>query len=144
MPSRLRLFLTSVTCHHTANEVRLLSMLAFLVGAEIERAWLETKNFQLAYRLETRRTIDRVKSTEQRDLSLSQDDAYCAMHTESRQRRKSMREITEAFVLSEDLRKTTPSLTKPSMSDRGQLSLVSLTVGGLISHLSVGTSNSGQ
>ena len=33
---------------HTANEVRLLSTLGFLVGAEIERARLETENAQLA------------------------------------------------------------------------------------------------
>ena len=46
---------------HTANEVRLLSMLGFLVGAEIERARLETENTQLAGRLETRKAVDRAK-----------------------------------------------------------------------------------
>src|SRR6185437_4013629 len=39
---------------HAANEIRLLSMLGFLVGAEIERTRLETENLQLAGRLETR------------------------------------------------------------------------------------------
>jgi len=35
---------------HTLNEVRLLSMIGFLVGAEIERTRLETENVQLAGR----------------------------------------------------------------------------------------------
>jgi uroporphyrinogen-III synthase len=91
---------------HSANEVRLLSMLGFLVGAEIERARLESENVQLAGRLETRKAVDRAKGILQRDLSLSEDEAYRAMQTESRQRRKSMREIAEAVILGEDLRKS--------------------------------------
>jgi uroporphyrinogen-III synthase len=77
---------------HTTHEVRLLSTLGYLVGAEIERARLETENSQLSNRLETRKAVDRAKSISQRDLSLSEDDAYQMMHKESRQRRKSMRD----------------------------------------------------
>jgi uroporphyrinogen-III synthase len=91
---------------HTTHEVRLLSTLGYLVGAEIERARLETENSQLANRLETRKAVDRAKSILQRDLSLSEDDAYQMMHRESRQRRKSMREIAEAILLSEELRRS--------------------------------------
>ena len=91
---------------HTTNEVRLLSTLGHLVGAEIERARLETENSQLANRLETRKAVDRAKNVLQRDLSLSEDDAYQMMHRESRQRRKSMREIADAILLSEELRRT--------------------------------------
>jgi uroporphyrinogen-III synthase len=91
---------------HTTNEVRLLSTLGYLVGAEIERARLETENSQLANRLETRKAVDRAKSILQRDLSLSEDEAYQMMHKESRQRRKSMREIADAILLSEELRRT--------------------------------------
>lgn len=89
---------------HTTDEVRLLSTLGHLVGAEIERARLETENSQLANRLETRKAVDRAKSILQRDLSLSEDEAYQMMHRESRQRRKSMREIADAVLLSEELR----------------------------------------
>jgi uroporphyrinogen-III synthase len=95
-----------LTYKHTTHEVRLLSTLGFLVGAEIERARLETENSQLANRLETRKAVDRAKSVLQRDLSLSEDDAYQMMHKESRQRRKSMREIADAILLSEELRRT--------------------------------------
>jgi uroporphyrinogen-III synthase len=90
---------------HTTHEVRLLSTLGYLVGAEIERARLETENSQLSNRLETRKAVDRAKSISQRDLSLSEDDAYQMMHKESRQRRKSMREIADAILLSEELRR---------------------------------------
>jgi uroporphyrinogen-III synthase len=91
---------------HTTHEVRLLSTLGYLVGAEIERARLETENSQLSNRLETRKAVDRAKSILQRDLSVSEDDAYQMMHKESRQRRKSMREIADAILLSEELRRT--------------------------------------
>ena len=90
---------------HTNEQVRLLSTLGFLVGAEVERARLETENTQLTSRLETRKAVDRAKSVLQRDLSLNEEDAYQMMQKESRQRRKSMREIAEAILLAEDLRR---------------------------------------
>jgi len=95
-----------LTYEHTEHEVRLLSMLGFLVGAEIERARLEMENQQLANRLETRKLVDRAKGVLQRDLGVNEDDAYRMMQRESRQRRKSMKEISEAILLSEDLRKS--------------------------------------
>jgi uroporphyrinogen-III synthase len=91
---------------HTQHEIRLLSMLGFLVGAEIERARLESENLQLAGRLETRKAVDRAKGILQRDLAITEDEAYRMMQRESRQRRKSMKEIAEAILLSEDLRKS--------------------------------------
>jgi uroporphyrinogen-III synthase len=90
---------------HSTDEVKLLSTLGYLVGAEIERARLESENSHLANRLETRKAVDKAKSILQRDLSLSEDDAYQMMHRESRQRRKSMREIADAILLSEELRR---------------------------------------
>ena len=90
---------------HTTEQVRLLSTLGFLVGAEIERARLESENTQLTGRLETRKAVDRAKNILQRDLSINEEDAYQMMQRESRQRRKSMRDIADAILLSEDLRR---------------------------------------
>jgi uroporphyrinogen-III synthase len=101
---------------HSAYEVRLLSMLGFLVGAEIERARLESENVQLTGKLETRKAVDRAKGILQRDLALTEDEAYRAMQTESRQRRKSMREIAEAVILGEELRKSQSGLVDPKMA----------------------------
>ena len=90
---------------HTTEEVRLLSTLGFLVGAEIERARLESENTQLTSRLETRKAVDRAKIVLQRDLQLTEEEAYQRMQRESRTRRKSMREIADAILLSEELRR---------------------------------------
>ncbi len=90
---------------HTPNQVRLLSTIGYLVGAEIERARLESENVQLAGKLETRKVVDRAKGILQRDLAINEDEAYRRMQSESRQRRKSMREIAEAILLGDDLRK---------------------------------------
>lgn len=90
---------------HTTHQVRLLSTIGFLVGAEIERARLEQENTQLSGRLETRKAVDRAKSILQRDLSIGEEEAYQTMQKESRQRRKSMRDIADAIILSDDLRR---------------------------------------
>jgi uroporphyrinogen-III synthase len=91
---------------HTEQEVRLLSIVGHLVGAELERARLESEIVQLADRLESRKHIERAKGILQRDLGLDEEASYKAMQRESRQRRKSMREISEAIILNDDLRKS--------------------------------------
>jgi uroporphyrinogen-III synthase len=110
--------------HHTDQEVRLLSAVGYLVGAELERARLETENSELADRLESRKAIERAKGVLQRDFGLDEEAAYRAMQRESRQRRKSMREIAEAIMLNEDLRKARLDLkdnpaVRSSSNDQG-------------------------
>lgn len=92
--------------YHTEHEVRLLTAAGYLVGAELERARLETENLELSDRLESRKVIERAKGVLQRDFGLDEEAAYRAMQRESRQRRKSMREIAEAILLNDDLRKS--------------------------------------
>jgi uroporphyrinogen-III synthase len=90
---------------HTNEEVRLLSTLGVLVGAEIERARLESEYTQLSTKFETRKAVDRAKGILQRDLSITEDEAYQKMQRESRHRRKSMREIADAILLAEELKR---------------------------------------
>jgi uroporphyrinogen-III synthase len=90
---------------HTDAQRQLLSTIGFLVGAEIERARLESENVQLVDRLETRKTVERAKGILQRDLGLSESESYMLMQRESRQRRRSMREIAEALLLGDELKK---------------------------------------
>jgi uroporphyrinogen-III synthase len=99
---------------HSVDQVRLLSMIGFLVGAEIERARLDMENLQLSERLETRRIIDKAKAILQRDLGLDEQGAYHALQRESRDRRKSMREIADAVLLSDDMRRKLAPPLKPS------------------------------
>lgn len=91
---------------HSEQEVRLLTAAGHLVGAELERARLESENLELSGRLESRKQIERAKGVLQRDFGLDEDTAYRALQRESRQRRKSMREIAEAILLNDDLRKS--------------------------------------
>ncbi len=98
--------------HHSVEEVRLIEAIGYLVGAELERARLETENTQLSDRLESRKLVERAKGILQRELRLNEETAYHAMQRESRQRRKSMREIAEAIILNDDLRKSRLGQTK--------------------------------
>ena len=91
--------------NHTKDEIRLMAAIGFLVGAELERARLETENTELSERLESRKQVERAKGILQRDLGLDEEAAYRAMQRESRQRRKTMREIAEAILLNDDLRR---------------------------------------
>lgn len=102
------------TYQHTPNEVKLLSMLGFLVGAEIERARLESENVQLAGRLLTRKAVDRAKGVLQRELAISEEEAYRTMQRESRQRRISMREIADAIVLTDEMRRKSMPQAEPA------------------------------
>ena len=93
---------------HSHREMQLISTIGFLVGAEIETARLEIENSQLSERLETRKVLDRAKGILQRDLGITEEEAYLTIQRQSRQRRKSKKEIAEAIVLGDELRKSKP------------------------------------
>ncbi len=103
--------------YHSEQEVRLLTAAGHLVGAELERARLESENLELSDRLESRKHIEKAKGVLQRDFGLDEDTAYKAMQRESRQRRKSMREIAEAILLNDDLRRTRWSMAGQVAAD---------------------------
>jgi uroporphyrinogen-III synthase len=90
---------------HSQREIQVISTMGFLVGAEIEMARLEAENVKLSERLESRKLIERAKGILQRELRISEEEAYLALQRQSRQRRKSMREIAEAILLSEEVRR---------------------------------------
>src|SRR6201984_146548 len=92
--------------HHVyrRREIRMISTVGFLVGAEIELARLEQANSTLAEQLQTRKIVERAKGILQRDLGLNEEQAYLAIQRQSRQKRKPMKEIAEAIVLSDDVR----------------------------------------
>ena len=79
------------------------------MGAEIERTRLESEVSHLSQRLETRKVVGRAKGILQRDLGLSEEDAYRLLQRQSPQMRKSMREVAEAVVISDELKRTPQS-----------------------------------
>jgi uroporphyrinogen-III synthase len=89
------------------REIRLISAIGFLVGAEIELARMEEVNSNLTAQLQTRKVVERAKGILQRELGLSEEQAYLALQKQSRQKRKAMREIAEAIILSEEVRENT-------------------------------------
>jgi len=86
------------------REIRLISTVGFLVGAEIEMARLEDVNTSLSEQLQTRKVVERAKGILQRELGLTEEQAYLALQRQSRQKRKAMKEIAEAIVLSEEVK----------------------------------------
>jgi signal transduction protein with GAF and PtsI domain len=98
---------------YSQREIHLIATIGFLVGAEIEMARLEGENSELSEQLETRKVIERAKGILQRDMQLSEQEAYITLQRHSRQKRKSMKEIAEAIVLSEDVKRN-PGKPKPS------------------------------
>lgn len=91
---------------HSRREIQVISTIGFLVGAEIEMARLEVENTQLSERLETRKIVDRAKGILQRDLGITEEEAYLTIQRQSRQRRKTKKEIAEAIVLGDELRRS--------------------------------------
>jgi uroporphyrinogen-III synthase len=91
---------------HTPREIKLISTIGFLVGAEVEVARLESENNQLSEQLENRKLVERAKGILQRDLGLSEEDSYLALQRQSRQRRKSMKDIAEAIILADEVKKS--------------------------------------
>ncbi|MGA7294556.1 MAG: ANTAR domain-containing protein [Terriglobales bacterium] len=89
------------------KEIRVISAIGFLVGAEIELARMEEVNSNLADQLQTRKVVERAKGILQRELGLNEEQAYLALQKQSRQKRKPMKEIAEAIILGDEVRETT-------------------------------------
>ena len=89
---------------YSSRDIRLISTIGFLAGAEIEVARLETENSDLSQRLVTRKLVERAKGILQRELGLTEEQAYLSIQRQSRQKRKTMKEVAEAIVLSEEVK----------------------------------------
>jgi uroporphyrinogen-III synthase len=89
---------------YTRRQIQLVSMIGFLVGAEMEMARLEEANLSLSDQLQTRKIVERAKGILQRELGLSEEQAYLALQKQSRQKRRPMKEIAEAIVLSDEVK----------------------------------------
>jgi len=90
---------------HSRRDIQLISTIGFLVGSEIEMARLEVENSQLSDRLEARKVIDRAKGILQRELGITEEEAYLTIQRQSRQRRKTKRDIAEALIIGDELRR---------------------------------------
>jgi len=77
--------------------------LAELQEKEQQRLLLESEKSALWDKLETRKIVDRAKGILQRDLKITEEEAYRRLQRESQQRRRSMRDIAESIILNDQL-----------------------------------------
>jgi len=88
---------------HSQREIHLISTIGFLVGPEIELARLETESMKFSELAAARQLVERAQGILAGILQVSEEDAYLVMQKESRQRRKSMKEIAEAILLADEI-----------------------------------------
>jgi hypothetical protein len=101
---------------YSLREVKLLSAVGRLLGAGIGISQLEIRNSDLLLELETRKLVERGKGILQRDLGLSEQEAYLRLQRQSRERRKSMKEIAQAVVLGDEFKPN--ALSDPALASR--------------------------
>jgi len=89
----------------TAREIKIISTLGHLVGAAIERVRLEEEVSELSDKLAARKLVERAKGVIQRELGISEEEAYSVLQKQARQRRKSMKEISEAILLADEMKR---------------------------------------
>ena len=91
---------------YSLREVKLLYTVACLLGADIGISRLEGQNSDLVLELETRKLVERGKGILQRDLGLSEHEAFLALQRQSQQKQQPMKEIAQAIILSAEVRQS--------------------------------------
>ncbi|MGA3292926.1 MAG: GAF domain-containing protein [Candidatus Acidiferrales bacterium] len=88
---------------YSEREIHLISTIGFLVGPEIELVRLETESSRLSELSEARQLVERAQKALSLSLRISEEDAYLVLQKESRQRRRSMKEIAEAILIWDEI-----------------------------------------
>ncbi|MDR3721445.1 MAG: GAF and ANTAR domain-containing protein [Candidatus Acidoferrales bacterium] len=88
---------------HSQREIHLVSTIGFLVGPEIELVRLEAEDSKLSELSEARQLVKSAQEILQRDLRIPEEEAFLVLQRESRERRKSMKEIAEAILIADEI-----------------------------------------
>jgi uroporphyrinogen-III synthase len=89
---------------YSLRELKLLSSVAVLLGADIAISRLESRNSDLLMELETRKLVERGKGILQRELGLSEHEAFLVLQRQSQQKMRPMKEIAQAIILNAEVR----------------------------------------
>jgi K+-sensing histidine kinase KdpD len=81
--------------------------IAELQENERQREQLVSEKSALSGQLEARKIVERAKGILQREMKISEDEAYKIIQRQSQQMRKSMKEISETIILNDDLKRGT-------------------------------------
>jgi uroporphyrinogen-III synthase len=88
------------------REIQLISTIGFLVGPEIDMVRRDDESLKLSELLGARKLVRDATLVLERDLAITEEEAYQMLQKQSRERRKSMREIADAILLSEEIKGT--------------------------------------
>jgi len=96
---------TSSPHRFTKSEMSVLATVANQAAVAIENMELMVKSKVIQEELETRKLVERAKDILMEELSVSGEEAFRKIQKQSMDRRKPMREIAEAIILSKEIRR---------------------------------------
>ena len=96
---------TSYPHKFTKNEINILTTVANQAAIVIENAELMVKTKVVQEELETRKFVEKAKGILMREQGLSEDEAFRKIQRQSMDIRKSMREIAEAIILIDKMKR---------------------------------------
>ena len=96
---------TSYPHKFSKDEVSILTTVANQAAIVIENAELMVKTKVIREELDTRKAVERAKGIIMKEQNLTEEEAFKRLQRESMNLRKSMREIAEAIILIEKMRK---------------------------------------
>ncbi|MDD4956372.1 MAG: GAF domain-containing protein [Candidatus Omnitrophica bacterium] len=89
----------------TKDDIHLLSTVANQAAVAIENTELMVKSKIIQEELETRKKVEKAKGILMKEQSISEEEAYTMLRKSSMNKRVSMKEIAEAVILSQEIRK---------------------------------------
>jgi signal transduction protein with GAF and PtsI domain len=96
---------TSYPHKFTEDEINILTTVAAQAAIVIENAELMVKTKVIQEELETRKVIERAKGILMRQQGMTEEEAFRKIQKQSMDLRKSMREIAEAIILIENMKR---------------------------------------
>lgn len=96
---------TSYSHRFTEDEINILTTVANQAAIVIENAELMVKTRVVQEELEMRKLVERAKGILMKEQNLSEDEAFRKIQKQSMDLRKSMREIAEAIILIDKMKK---------------------------------------
>ncbi len=96
---------TSYPHKFTRNEINVLTTVASQAAIVIENSELIVKTKVVQEELETRKLVERAKGILMRQDGISEEEAFRKIQKQAMDMRKSMREIAEAIILIENMKK---------------------------------------
>lgn len=96
----------------TKNEIDVIKSIGNQAAIVIENFRLVVESKVIREELEARKVIERAKGILMKQEGITEDEAYNKIRKFSMDNRKSMREVSEAILLSDDMRKIKPNDSK--------------------------------